>query len=181
MLWAYRTTARSTTRETLFLLAYGYEAMVPVELRAGSLRRDNFNLEQNMILQWSELNFLEERRRDSQLLVMAYQWRTTRYFNSKVMMRRFQVGDLVLRRVLYNEGALDLNWKGSYKIAKVLTPSAYQLAHLNGDQILRSWNANYLRMYYQWLYTHFSMLTPGAYQLALFVFPLDFGRINKNF
>ena len=37
VLWAYRTTARSTTRETPFSLAYGYEAMVLVELGAGSL------------------------------------------------------------------------------------------------------------------------------------------------
>ena len=50
VLWAYRTTARSTTGETPFSLAYGYEAMVPVELGAGSLRRDNFDPGQNMIL-----------------------------------------------------------------------------------------------------------------------------------
>ena len=51
LLWAYRTTVRSTTRETSFSLAYVYEAIVPVEIGAGSLRRDNFNVEQNMILQ----------------------------------------------------------------------------------------------------------------------------------
>ena len=32
VLWAYRTTTRSTTRETPFSLAYGYEAMVLVEI-----------------------------------------------------------------------------------------------------------------------------------------------------
>ena len=63
--WAYRTTARSTTRETPFSLAYGYKAMVLVELGVGSLRRDNFNLEQNMILLRRELDFLEEKWRDS--------------------------------------------------------------------------------------------------------------------
>ena len=67
VLWAYMTTARSTTRGTSFLLAYGYEAMVPVELGVGSLRRDNFNLEQNMILQRRELNFHDKKWRDSQL------------------------------------------------------------------------------------------------------------------
>ena len=43
VLWAYRTTARSTTGEMPYSLAYGYEAMVPVELGASSLRRDNFD------------------------------------------------------------------------------------------------------------------------------------------
>ena len=42
VLWPYMTTARSTTRETSFSLAYGYEAMVPVEIRAGSLQKENY-------------------------------------------------------------------------------------------------------------------------------------------
>ena len=33
VLWAYRTTARTSTGETLFSMAYGVEAMVPVEVR----------------------------------------------------------------------------------------------------------------------------------------------------
>ena len=59
VLWAYKTTARSTTGETPFSLPYGYEAIVPSELSVGSLRRDNFDPEQNMILQRRELNFLK--------------------------------------------------------------------------------------------------------------------------
>ena len=43
VLWAYRTITWSTTGDTPFSLAYGYEAMVPVKHGAGSLRRDNFN------------------------------------------------------------------------------------------------------------------------------------------
>ena len=37
-------------------------------------------------------------------------------------MRRFQEGNLVLRRVLHNKRALDLSWEGPYKIVGVLTP-----------------------------------------------------------
>ena len=68
-----RTTTRSMTRETPFSLAYRYKAMILVELGAGSLRRDNFDSEQNIILQWCELNFLEEKRHESQLQVATYQ------------------------------------------------------------------------------------------------------------
>ena len=67
----------------------------------------------------------------------------------KVKMRRFQDGDLILKRVLYNKEALDPSWEGPYKIVGVLTLGAYLLAHLDGDQILRSWNTDYLSMYYQ--------------------------------
>ena len=39
--------------------------MVLVKLSAGSLRKDNFDLEQNMILQRRELDFIEEKGHDS--------------------------------------------------------------------------------------------------------------------
>ena len=62
------------TGETLFSLAYSYKAIVPVELGVGSLRRDNFNSKQNMILQQRDLrkndmihNF-ESRRTNDALL-----------------------------------------------------------------------------------------------------------------
>ena len=41
VLWAYRRTAMLTTGETPFSLTYGYEAIVPAEIRALSLRREN--------------------------------------------------------------------------------------------------------------------------------------------
>ena len=87
----------------------------------------------------------------------TYRRRTARYFNLKVKTRRFKVGNLILKRILHNKGALDPSWEGSYKIAKVLTPGVYQLAHLNRDRIPRSRNTDYLRMYYQWLYASLSI------------------------
>ena len=61
VLWAYKTTARSTTGETPFSLAYGYEAMVPVEIGVGSLGRENYNSEYNKILQRRKLDFIKEK------------------------------------------------------------------------------------------------------------------------
>ena len=103
VLWAYRTTTRTTTRETLFSLAYGYEVVVPMDIGAGSLRRENYDSEQNSILQRCELEFLKEKQCNSQLRIVTYQWLTARYFNSKVRPRRFQVRDCVLRNVLHNK------------------------------------------------------------------------------
>nr|KYP57317.1 Uncharacterized protein K02A2.6 [Cajanus cajan] len=39
ILWAYRCTPQSSTRETPFRLAYGTDAMIPVEIGEPSLRR----------------------------------------------------------------------------------------------------------------------------------------------
>ena len=89
VLWAYRIIARTLTRETPFSLTYGYEAMVPVEIGVRSLRRKNYDSDQNFILQQGELDFHKEKQRDSKLRVTAYQRLTARYFNSNVLTRRF--------------------------------------------------------------------------------------------
>ena len=42
VLWAYCTMTETTTGETRFSLAFGHEAMVPVEIDVGSLMREEF-------------------------------------------------------------------------------------------------------------------------------------------
>ena len=59
------------------------------------------------------------------------------------------MGDLVLRKVLHNKGALDPSWEGLFKIVEVLTPRAYRLSYLSRKQIPQSWNVDHLKMYYQ--------------------------------
>lgn len=59
VLWSYNTTPKSTTKETPFMLTYGFEAMVPVELGAGSFHRDHFN-DEFKINHQLHLNMLEE-------------------------------------------------------------------------------------------------------------------------
>ncbi|PON77224.1 hypothetical protein PanWU01x14_028430 [Parasponia andersonii] len=102
VLWTYRTTQRTTTGESLLSLAYGNEAMVPVEIGVSSLRRSTYEQDQNNTLMRIELDLLEERREQSQLQIASYQQRTTRYYNSKFRSRGFEVGDLILRQVLPN-------------------------------------------------------------------------------
>ncbi|XP_074374159.1 uncharacterized protein LOC141714544 [Apium graveolens] len=66
VLWSYNTTPRSTTGETPFLLTYGYEAMVPVEVGAGFLQRDLFVKEDAEVNQRLHLDLLDEARTNSQ-------------------------------------------------------------------------------------------------------------------
>ena len=51
VLWAYRTTARTPTVETLVSLAYDYEVMVPVKIRMCYVKRESYDLDQNTLLQ----------------------------------------------------------------------------------------------------------------------------------
>ena len=102
VLWAYRTTARTSTGETPFSMAYGAEAMVPVEVGMFSHRRISYDQQQNKVLTENEFDLLEEKRELAKLKIASYQQLAMRYYNSKVKVKRFQPGDLVLRKVLPN-------------------------------------------------------------------------------
>ena len=43
VLWAYRTIARTPMGETPFRLTYGTEAVIPIEVRITSIRRETFH------------------------------------------------------------------------------------------------------------------------------------------
>ncbi|XP_074363199.1 uncharacterized protein LOC141703637 [Apium graveolens] len=65
VLWSYNTTPRTTTGETPFSLVYGCEAMVPVEVGAGSFRRDNYDSEANEVNHRLYLDMIEETREEA--------------------------------------------------------------------------------------------------------------------
>ena len=47
VLWAYQTTARTPTGETLFKLPFDEEAVIPVKVRLSSLRRAHYDESSN--------------------------------------------------------------------------------------------------------------------------------------
>ena len=105
VLWAYRTTERSSTGETPYSMAFGAEAVIPVETSFSSPRIQLFQLELNIDMLKCDLDGLEERRERAQIRNAAYQQRAARYYNSHVRERKFALGDLVLKRV--NPGTRD--------------------------------------------------------------------------
>ena len=49
VLWAYRTTARTPIRETPFKLAYGIEAVIPVEVHMTNHKMKGYEVEENEV------------------------------------------------------------------------------------------------------------------------------------
>ena len=136
------------------MLTYGCEAMVPVEVGAGSFRRDHFQEEDNVVNQRLHLDMLEEVRRESQVRLAAYQQRTARFYNSRVKPRPFKVGDLVLRKMMPGmkvpgHGVFGANWEGPYRIRAEIFGGAYYLEDMQGEPISKAWNAEHLKKYYQ--------------------------------
>ena len=99
VLWAYQTITRTPTRETPFQLAYGADAVIPVEVGLTSYRVENYNEDKNKEAMRLQLDLVEVRATAEQRLA-RYQNLMVKHYNSNVMHRDFQVRDLVLRKVM---------------------------------------------------------------------------------
>ncbi|XP_057757299.1 uncharacterized protein LOC130976443 [Arachis stenosperma] len=117
VLWAYRTTLQSATAETPFRLAYGIEAMIPVEINEQSPRVSFYDEAGNIRGHKEELELLPEVREQAQIRGEALKQRMANRYNKKVIRRSFTPNDLVLIKndIGVNksgEGKLAANWKG---------------------------------------------------------------------
>ena len=73
ILWAYRTTARTLTRETPFRLTYGTEAIISVEVEVASIRREVLHEEDNDDQLRINLDCLDEVRDKASSRMTKYQ------------------------------------------------------------------------------------------------------------
>ncbi|GKV49755.1 hypothetical protein SLEP1_g56488 [Rubroshorea leprosula] len=143
----------SATGETPFSLAYGAEAVIPVEVGLPSDRSDCHDDQNNEQLLREDLDFVEEIREMSRIRNMAHQSRVAKFYNKRVRARQFQVGDLVLRKAgLTNSyshmGKLAPNWEGPYMVIRVKRPDSYVLADIRGRRLPYLWNVQNLRKFY---------------------------------
>ena len=72
VLWAYRTTPRRSTRETLFSLMYGAEVVIPAEVNLCSAQVARFDPVQNNELMVECLDWLEECREAATIQLAEY-------------------------------------------------------------------------------------------------------------
>jgi len=100
VLWAYRTTARTPTGETLFQLAYGSKAVIPAEMRLTNYRIGNYDESKNEEAMHLQLDLADKVRAIAEQRLARYQNLTAKHYNFKVRHRDFQVGDFVLKKVI---------------------------------------------------------------------------------
>ncbi|XP_075675179.1 uncharacterized protein LOC142644453 [Castanea sativa] len=154
VLWAYRTTARTPRGETPFRLAYGSEALIPAEVGLTSYRVENYDESKNNEALRLQLDLVDEVRATAAQRLARYQDLMAKHYNSRVRHRDFQVGDLVLRKVLdaakdASQGKLGPNWEGPYSIISWHRKGTYYLEILDGKKLSHPWNTEHLKKYYQ--------------------------------
>ena len=100
VLWTYRTTPRRSTGETPFLMTYGAEAVIPLEINFPTQRTTAFCPSSNNGLLEKSLDLIEERRERAMVQLAHYQQKLKQDYDAKVKLRPLAPGDLVLRKVL---------------------------------------------------------------------------------
>nr|GEU57421.1 hypothetical protein [Tanacetum cinerariifolium] len=131
VLWAHRTMIKSSNRETPFLLTYGIEAMIPVDIGKPTLRTTKVDMIKNDEALEINLDLLEEKREHAAIQEARSKVMMEKYYNARVRNTSFKPGDLVYRS---NEashaedgGKLGPMWEGPYKVTKALEKGAYKL------------------------------------------------------
>ena len=71
--WTYRTTPRKLTGEIPFLMTYGAEAVIPLEIGFPTLRTSSFTPGNNDWLLEKSLDLIEERRENAMVQLANYQ------------------------------------------------------------------------------------------------------------
>ncbi|XP_074342972.1 uncharacterized protein LOC141680732 [Apium graveolens] len=146
-----RTTPRTSTGETPFKLAYGTEAMLPIEVGSPSHRAINFDEDANEEGLRTNMDLIDEVRGQAVEKIERYKEKTREHFSKKYRVKNFQVGDLVLRDTEAsdptNTGKLMPKWEGPYKVKEVLRPGTYKLLNMDGTQIPNTWHRLRLRKF----------------------------------
>ena len=117
VLWAYRTTTRVPIGETPFRLTFGTEAIILVEVGLTSYQVKTYEDQKNQQELNSNLDLIDEVREEAIKRMAKHKEAMAKYYNRKVKVRRFNIGDLVLRKVSQatkdpSQGKLGPTWEG---------------------------------------------------------------------
>ena len=154
VLWAYRTTARTPTGETPFRLTYGADAVIPTEVGLTSYRVQNYMKDKTEEAMRLQLDLVDKARGTAEQRLARYQNLMSKHYNTKVRHRDFQIGELILRKVMGpakdpSQGKLGPNWEGPYKITSWQRKGSYHLETMDGRKLQHPWNTEHLRKYYK--------------------------------
>ena len=163
-LWAYRTAYKVTTNQTPFRLAYGQEAVVPLEFMVPSLRiAVDHDLDYNAILRARLEKLLtldEQRQRRAVWCQQIVQNRRKTWHDKHIKPREYKKGDLVLlyqSRMGPKKPNLTIAWASPYQIDWVYTNGSVKLVDLQGLALPGYYNASKIKHYE---YVHDQVSTP---------------------
>ena len=100
------------------------------------------------------LDLIDEVRMDADERTVRYKNLMARQYDAMVKPMRFNIGDLVLKRVSLAtknpaHEKLGPDWEGSYRVINCKRQGSYYLEALDERKLKHPWNVEHLRRYYQ--------------------------------
>ena len=142
------------TGETPFKLAFGTEAVIPVEVGMLSLRQTYYDDHSNDKGLKLAMDCLLEVKDDVAQRMAMYHQRMTKYHNQRVKLRRFNSRDMILRKISQatkdpTQGKLGPNLEGPYMVVCYSRKGSYYLEGMDGNPLPCPWKLEHLKKYYQ--------------------------------
>ena len=106
-LHGYLTSARMSTGETPYSMVYSMEVVLPIEVHIPSLRiMKDAGLNEDDWIQnrLDQLNLIDDKRLSTVCHGQMYQKQMIKAFNKKVRRQAYQVGDLMIKRIILPQG-----------------------------------------------------------------------------
>ncbi|XP_060202644.1 uncharacterized protein LOC132631062 [Lycium barbarum] len=151
----YRTTARTSTGATPYMLVYGSEVVIPAEVEILSLRIiQDVGLDDAKWIcsRHEQLMIIDEEMMDVVCHGQLYQNRMSKAFTKRVRPRKFKLGQLVLKRIFPHQdeakGKFAPNWQGPYVVHRVISGGALILAEMDGKVSTKPINSDSIKKYY---------------------------------
>ncbi|XP_070025729.1 uncharacterized protein [Nicotiana sylvestris] len=151
----YCTTVRTSVGANPYLLLYGTEIVIPVEVEITSLRivaEAEIDDDKWVKTRLEQLSLIHKKRLAAVYHGQLYQKRMARAYNKKVRPRKFKVGQQVLKRILpYQAKAKSKfapNWQGSFIVTRVLSNGALYLTDIEGKCVDMTINSDGVKRYY---------------------------------
>ncbi|GJU22944.1 reverse transcriptase domain-containing protein [Tanacetum coccineum] len=143
VLWAHRTSLKTSNGETPYSLTFGSEAVIPAEVGMPTYRimmiKDGKDNEEEIRL---NLDLLTEKREAAAIREARYKMKVEQYYNKQVCPMAFKVGEYVYRR---NEasrvedlGKLGPKWEGPYLVIEAYGNGSYKLQTMEGKEVPRT-------------------------------------------
>ena len=119
-----------------------------------SHRVKEYQAKENEVQLRLNLDLIDEVRMDAEQRIARYKNLMARQYDAMVKPRRFNIGDLVLKRVTLatrnlDYGKLGPNWEGPYRVINCKRQGSYYLEALDGRRLEHPWNVEHQRKYYQ--------------------------------
>ena len=124
VLWAHRTMRKSATQGTPFALAFGTEAVAPVEVGLKSPRIEFASAEHNEEVLYLNLDLLEEKQEQVLKPIEDYHRKTARYYDRKGQILELQAWRPSSKKTSANEEKPH-TWEAGTQLGRAL----YRISH----------------------------------------------------